>query len=80
MNIKYLFCLWDYMIIFGWKFFKCFVVAVIKKYENDILKQSQNYLTFYMKNILKDNKFKENFESIISLTFEYMIKLNEIIC
>ena len=80
MNIKYLFCLWDYMIIFGWKFFKCFVVAVIKKYENDILKQSQNYLTFYMKNILKDNKFKENFESIISLTFEYMIKVNEIIC
>ena len=80
MDFNFLFCIWDYMIIFGWKFFKCFVVAVIKKFENDILKQPQDSLTFYMKNILRDSKFKENFESIISLTFEYLIKINEIIC
>ena len=79
MENDFLFYLWDYMIVFGWKFFKCFVVAVIKTYENDILKQSQSKLTFFMKNILRDNKFKENFENIISLSLEYMIKENEFI-
>ena len=79
MDNDFLFYVWDFMIVFGWKFFKCFVVAVVKTFENDILKQSQNNLTNFMRNILRDNKFKENFESIISLAFKYMTKENKII-
>ena len=79
MENYFLFYVWDYMIVFGWKFFKCFIVAVVKKNENEILKQSQSNLTYFMKNILRDEKFNENFENIISLSFEYMIKENMII-
>ena len=49
MDNQYLFYIWDYMIIFGWDYFYCFVAAVLKKYENEILSLQLNKLTFYMK-------------------------------
>ena len=74
INNKYLLYLWDYMIIFGWDYFNCFVIAVLKKYEDEILKLPLYKLTFYMKNILKNQKFEEDFENIIKSSFTILLK------
>ena len=75
MNNKYLFYVWDFMIIFGWKFFKCFVVAVLKNFEKNILNIPQSKLNLLMKNILKSDEFTSKFKNIISDSMEYMIKI-----
>jgi hypothetical protein len=67
------------MIVFGWKFFKCFVVVVMMNFENEILNASQNNLTFIMKNMLKNEQFNSNFKLIIIKTIQMLIKENEII-
>ena len=74
METQYLFYIWDYMIIFGWKFFKCFVVSVLMNFENDILNATQNNITFIMKNMLKNNKFNTDFQTIILRTVQMLIK------
>ena len=74
MDTKYLFYVWDYMIIFGWKFFKCFVVAILMNFENDILNSTQNNINFIKKTMLKNNKFDINFKSIIIKTLQMLIK------
>ena len=79
MNTKYLFQLWDYMIVFGWKFFKFFVIAVIKFNENKILNSSLEKITKTMNGILKTREFEDNFINIINITFQYINKDNEII-
>ena len=79
MNIKYLFQLWDYMIIFGWKFFKFFVIAVIKFNEIKILNCSLEKITKTMNEILKTKEFEDNFINIINITFQYINKDNEIV-
>jgi len=79
MNIKYLFQLWDYMIIFGWKFFKFFVIAVIKFNEIKILNCSLEKITKTMNEIMKTREFEDNFINIINITFQYINKDNEII-
>jgi hypothetical protein len=79
METKHLFYVWDYMIVFGWKFFKCFVVVVMMNFENEILNASQNNLTFIMKNMLKNEQFNSNFKLIIIKTIQMLIKENEII-
>ena len=73
MDNKYLFYVWDYMIIFGWDYFNCFVIAVLKNYENDILSLPLNKLTFYMKNILRNKSFQIEFENIIKTSFDYLL-------
>lgn len=30
INNEYLFYIWDFMIIFGWNYFNCFIIAVLK--------------------------------------------------
>ena len=79
INLKYLFQLWDYMIIFGWKFFKCFIIAVIKFNEKKILNSSLETITKIMNDILKTKEFENNFSNIINETFLYIIKENIII-
>lgn len=79
METKHLFYVWDYMIVFGWKFFKCFVVVVMMNFENDILNASQNNLTFIMKNMLKNEQFNSNFKLIIIKTIQMLIKENDIV-
>ena len=79
METKYLFYIWDYMIIFGWKFFRCFVVSVLTDFENEILNSTQNNITFIMKNMLKNKKFNSNFQTIINKTVQMLIKENDII-
>ena len=79
MNIKYLFHLWDYMIIFGWKFFKGFVIAVIKCNEGIILKSTLDTITSIMNDILKTKEFENNFNNIINYAFKYINEENEIL-
>ena len=76
METKYLFYIWDYMIIFGWKFFKCFVVAVLEEFQNEILKATQTNITFIMKNMLKNKQFNDNFKNIIKKTIRILIEEN----
>ena len=74
MNDKYLFIVWDFLIIYGWKFFRFFVISILNLYKKNIFQEEQNKLTFFMKNILKNDKFKEKFKTIIEKTFELMNK------
>ena len=76
MDNKHLFYVWDFLIIFGWKFFKCFVVAVFKNFEENILGFPQSRLNLLMKNILKSAEFCSKFKKIISDSMEYMIKID----
>ena len=79
METKYLFYVWDYMIIFGWKFFRCFVVSVLMDFENEILNAKHNNITFIMKNMLKNKQFNSKFQFIVSQTIKMLIKENDII-
>ena len=67
------------MIIFGWKFFKGFVISVIHYHENIIIKSSLESITKIMNNILKTKEFENNFDNIINKALDYINKENEII-
>ena len=79
MDVKYLLYVWDFMIVFGWKFFNCFVIAVFEINQNIILNTKISEMTNLMKNILKNNKFEKQFDEIIIRSFEHLIENNEII-
>ena len=79
MDIKYLFQLWDYMIIFGWKFFKGFVIGTIKFNEEIILKSTLETITKIMNDILKSKEFENNFNNIINYAFHYINEEDEIL-
>ena len=63
---------WDFMIIFGWKFFNYFVITVLNFYEKVIISSSQDELPFLMKNLLNSKQFDLDFKSIINETFYNM--------
>ena len=79
METNNLFYIWDYMIIFGWKFFRCFVVSVLENSQEDILKATQNNITFIMKNMLKNKQFNSKFKNIIEKSIQILIEENDII-
>lgn len=79
MNIKYLLQLWDYLIILGWKFFKGFVISVIKFNEKMILNSSLETITKNMNNIFKTKEFENNFYEIIDYTFYFIKEESEIL-
>ena len=72
MNDKHLLIIWDYLIIYGWKFFKYFVISILNIYKDSILEEEQNKLTYFMKNILKTEKFEQKFQDIINQVFILM--------
>ena len=78
MDNKHLFIIWDFLIIFGWKFFRCFTVSILNIYKDYILDEEQNKLTFFMKNILRNDIFEKNFQDILNKTFKLLNKDNEI--
>ena len=45
METKYLVIVWDYLIIFGLKFFKYFILNVLILFENDIINSTPNNMT-----------------------------------
>ena len=79
MNIKYLLQLWDYLIIFGWKFFKGFAISVIKFNEKLILDSSLETIMNIMNNIFKTKEFEKNFYEIIDYSFNYIKEEGDIL-
>ena len=79
MDIEFLVIVWDYMVIFGWKFIKYFILNILLKSENDILNSSQCNLTHAKKNLLKNDKFKNNFHKILKDTEQLMISDDNLI-
>ena len=72
MNKNCLVVIWSFMIIFGWKFFYCFTIELLKFNKGDILKTEEKELNFKMKNLLNNDKFEKNLNLIIKNTFQLM--------
>ena len=72
MDKDELFFLWDCLIIFGWKFFYFFIIAILKKYENKILNTDVSEMGYFMKNLLRTNEFKNCFFDIMEKTIKLM--------
>ena len=72
MNIKNLMIVWSFMIVFGWKFFYCFVIQILLFYENIILHTHENNLSIKMKTLLKENKFNEDVIKIVNDSLNFM--------
>lgn len=72
MRTKYLFMLWDFVIIFGWRFFVYFCVEIIKWNEDEIISAEVKYLSLTMKELLKKKDFENNFAELIEGTFTLM--------
>ena len=79
MDTEFLVIVWDYLIIFGWKFIKYFILNILLKSENDILNSLQSDLTHAKKNFLKNDKFKNNFQKILKDTEQLMISDDNLI-
>ena len=73
MDTEFLVLIWDYMIVFGWKFVKYFILNILLKSQNEILNSTQSDLTHTKKNLLKNGKFKTNFRKIIKDTEQLLI-------
>ena len=73
MENQFLSIVWDYMLIFGWKFFNYFILNILTLFEKDILNSKQNNLTYLKKNMLRNDKFKNNFRKLIKDTIQKCI-------
>ena len=69
MERNNLLIVWCFLIIFGWKFFYFFIFNILIFFENDIKKINETKLSSMMKNLLKNEKFTNNFNLIIERTF-----------
>ena len=72
MNRKNLIICWCFMILFGWKFFHCFIIQVLIQYQNIIFFSNEIELCNKMKNILHSNEFIRDFNIIINKTIDFM--------
>ena len=70
MNKEHLFIIWNFMIVFGWKFFDWFIISLLCNFRNTILTYEPTKLSFLMKNIFKSPRFKNDFNSIIKDTIK----------
>ena len=73
MKRKYLIKTWCFMIIYGWKFFYCLTIQILNFYKNEILSKEENKLSDFMKSILNNDNFCNNYNSIIRNTLCFMI-------
>ena len=73
MDTEFIVIIWDYMIIFRWKFVKYFILNILLIFENDILNTEYNNLTYFKKNIFRNEKFKTNFHKTLIDTEQMMI-------
>ena len=74
MEPKNLFICWNFMIFFGWKFFYCLVIQILRFYKRVIFHTNENGLNHLMKNLLKGKKFTEDLPNILNNTFIFMQK------
>ena len=71
-NDKLLYIVWNFSIIFGWKFIYLFTISIINEFQKKYINLELYEFTQFMKKIFKSSEFEENFHSIIEKTFEYM--------
>ena len=63
---------WCFMILFGWKFFYCFVIQILVQYQKIIFDSNEIELCNKMKNILHSDEFNKDINEIISKTIDFM--------
>jgi hypothetical protein len=71
-NNKLLIIIWNFSIIFGWKFIYLFTISIIICFQKKYLNYELYEFTQFMKMIFKSKEFEDNFNKIIEKTFEYM--------
>ena len=79
IDTEFIVIIWDYMIIFRWKFVKYFILNILLMFENDILNTEYINLTYFKKNIFRNEKFKTNFHKSLIDTEQMMINDDNII-
>ena len=72
MKRKYLNKTWCFMILLGWKFFYSLVIQILKYYKKEILSKKENKLSEYMKTIINNENFCDNYNTIIRNTLCFM--------
>ena len=65
----YLYKIWDFSFIYGWKFLDNFILAILLTFKKVILNYDVNHLSSFMKNLLKSDLFDQSFLHILNLTF-----------
>ena len=81
-NFKYdniLLTIWNFSIIFGWKFIFLFSISVVIIFKDKYHNLNLYDFTQYMKNIFIFEHFKKKFNDIMKLTFYYMSQWKNII-
>ena len=69
---KILMTIWNFAIIYGWKFIFLFSIAVIVSFKDKYMNLDLYDFTQYMKNIFVFEHFKKKFNDVMKLTFDYM--------
>ena len=59
MREKFLFKIWEFLCLFGMKFFYEFIIVLLKKNKNEYLNLNQNDFQKFMKDIFKTNQFEK---------------------
>ena len=72
-----LFKIWDFFIIYQWKFLYMFIVSLLMYFKQSIMNCNINKMSVYIKNLLKSEVMDHSFAGIIENTFELMIKFNK---
>ena len=72
MNRRNLILCWCFMILFGWKFFYCFVIQILVQYQKIIFDSNEIELCNKMKNILHSEEFNKDINAIIIKTIDFM--------
>jgi len=72
VNHAILFKIWDFFVIYGWKFFNSFLISIMKTYEKKIISYDANYLSISLKALLKSSEFDGHFGIIIDKALEIM--------
>ena len=64
--------IWNFAIIFGWKFIFLFSISVIISFKEKYINLDLYDFTQYMKNIFIFEHFQKKFNDVMKLTFNYM--------
>ena len=72
MSRRNLILCWCFMILFGWKFFYCFVIQILVQYQKIIFDLNEIELCNKMKKILHSEEFNKDINDIICKTIDFM--------
>lgn len=64
--------IWNFAIIYGWKFIFLFSISVIISFKARYINLDLYDFTQYMKNIFVFENFQKKFKDVMKLTFYYM--------